>query len=81
LKEKEIIVPSFTSKPEENHCSKINLRIKAELLLLSTKKGSLKFNVGLERDLELANKGINKYILSFPICLIKLDNSVREPSK
>jgi len=60
LKEKEIIVSGFISKPQEFHCSSINLIIKAELLLLFTKKGSDKFNVACERDLELANNGINK---------------------
>jgi hypothetical protein len=45
LKEKVIVIPSLTSKPEDNHCSSINLMINAELLLLSTKKGSDKFNV------------------------------------
>jgi hypothetical protein len=51
------------------------------LLLLLTKKGSDKFNVALERDFELENNGINKRILSSPICFIKVDNSLREPSK
>jgi hypothetical protein len=34
--------------------------IKNELDLLSTKKGSDKFNVAFERDFEVANNGINK---------------------
>jgi len=73
--------PSIKVNPEEFHCSNINLIIKAELLLLLTKKGSDKFNVALWRDFELANKGINKYILSSPINFMNDDNSLMLPSK
>jgi hypothetical protein len=38
----------------------INLIIKAELLLLFTKKGSDKFKVGRERDCDVQNNGIIK---------------------
>jgi hypothetical protein len=41
------------------------------LLLLFTKKGSDKFNVASETDLDEANNGINKYTLSSPIDCIK----------
>jgi hypothetical protein len=60
LNEKVIIVPSLISKPDEFHCSSINLMIKAELLLLFTKKDSDKFKVALFKDFEAANNGINK---------------------
>jgi hypothetical protein len=60
LKEKLILVPSPSSNPDDFHCSRINLIIKAELLLLSTKKGSDKFKVGFDKDFELPNNGINK---------------------
>jgi hypothetical protein len=60
LKEKVIIVPSLISKPDEYHCSNINLMINAELLLLFTKNGSDKFNVAFLREFEEANNGINK---------------------
>jgi hypothetical protein len=54
--------------------------IKTGLLLLSTKKGSDKFNVGFE--IEVANKGINKKILSSLKLLIKLHISYSlNPSK
>jgi hypothetical protein len=55
--------------------------IKSELLLLFTKKGSDKFNDAFERDFDLANIGINKYILSSPINFINVDNSDKLPSK
>jgi hypothetical protein len=60
LKEKVIVTPSLISKPDETHCSSINLIINSELLLLSTKKGSDKFNVAFFKDFEPANSGINK---------------------
>jgi hypothetical protein len=60
LNEKDNNVSFLSSNPEESHCSKINLIIKFELLLLFTKKGSDKFNVAILRDFELANNGINK---------------------
>ena len=60
LKEYESIVSGFKSNPEEYHCSNINFIIRAELLLLSTKNGSDKFKVALDKDFEEANKGINK---------------------
>jgi hypothetical protein len=60
FKEKVIIVPFLISKPDDFHCRSMNLIIKAELLLLLTKKGSDKFNVALLGDVELANNGINK---------------------
>jgi hypothetical protein len=60
FKEKVIIVPSLISKPDDFHCSNINLIINPELLLLLTKKGSDKFNVAFLRDVELVNNGINK---------------------
>jgi hypothetical protein len=46
LKEKVIVSDSFISKPDDFHCSSINLAIKLELLLLLTKNGSDKFKVG-----------------------------------
>ena len=81
LKEYERIVSDFKVNPEEFHCSNINLIIKVELLLLSTKKGSDKFKVALDKDFEDLNNGINKYILSSPIFLIKFDISIKDPSK
>jgi hypothetical protein len=52
------------------------------LLLLLTKKGSDKFKVAVERDLEPANNGINKYTLSSPINFMKDDISlILNPSK
>jgi hypothetical protein len=60
LKENVILIPSPISKPDEFHCSSINLMIKAELLLLSIKKGSDKFKVAFDKDFELPNNGINK---------------------
>jgi hypothetical protein len=67
LKENEICISCFNSNPEEFHCSTINLMINAELLLLSTKKGSDKINLAFERDSEVLKNGIIKYILSSPI--------------
>jgi hypothetical protein len=52
--------PSLIMNPDESHCSNINLMIKAELLLLLTKKGSDKINVAFEIFLPLLNIGINK---------------------
>jgi hypothetical protein len=60
LKEKIIFIPGFISKPEDFHCSRINLMIKSGLLSLLTKKGSDKFNVAFLRDVELLNNGINR---------------------
>jgi hypothetical protein len=60
LKLKVILIPSLISKPDEIHCSSINLIINLGLLLLSTKKGSDKFKVGTFKDFEPANSGINK---------------------
>jgi hypothetical protein len=60
LKEKVIGLPSFHSKPEDFHCSRINLMIKPGLLSLLTKKGSDKFNVAFSRDFDLLNSGINR---------------------
>jgi hypothetical protein len=60
LIEKVIIFCLFKLNPDEYHCSKINLMIKAGLLSLFTKKGSDKFNTGFLRDVELVNKGITK---------------------
>jgi hypothetical protein len=45
---------------EGSQINKINLIIKSELLLLFTKKGSDKFNVGFESDFDEANNGIIK---------------------
>jgi len=81
FKEYEIIVSGFKSNPEELHCSNMNFIIRAELLLLSTKKGSDKFKVALDKDFEEQNNGINKYILSSPIFLIKSDISIKDPLK
>jgi hypothetical protein len=82
LKEKEIVVSFFKSKPEDLNWSNIKLVIKTELLLLFIKKGSDRFKVAVERDLEPANNGINKYILSSPINLMKDDiSSILNPSK
>jgi hypothetical protein len=58
FKEKLIIVPGFTSKPEDFHCSSIKLMIKPGLLSLLIKKGSDKFNVASLRDVDLLNNGI-----------------------
>jgi hypothetical protein len=58
LIEKVIVLPFFNSKTEEFHCCRIKLMIKAELLLLVTKKGSDKCNLAFSR--ELPNIGINK---------------------
>jgi hypothetical protein len=60
LKEKVIVAPSLISKPDDSHCSSINLIINWALLLLSTKKGSDKFKVEVFKDFEPANSGINK---------------------
>lgn len=60
LKEKEILVSCSKLNPEECHWSKIKSIIKSELLLLFIKKGSDKFKVAFEIDLEPANNGINK---------------------
>ena len=77
-----INVFSLILKPEEYHWSIINLVIKAELLLLLTKKGSDKFNVAIDKAFELANNGINKKILSSPINFMKDDISfILNPSK
>jgi ABC-type siderophore export system fused ATPase/permease subunit len=46
LNENVIKESSFRLNPDEFHCSNINLIIKAELLLLSTKKGSDKITLG-----------------------------------
>jgi hypothetical protein len=55
-----INVSLFKLNPEEYHCFKINLMIKPALLLLSTKKGSDKFNRGLLSDVAFINNGITK---------------------
>jgi hypothetical protein len=60
LKEYEIITSGFNSNPDEYHCSNINFIIRDGLLLLSTKNGSDKFKVALDKLLEEAKKGINK---------------------
>jgi hypothetical protein len=60
LKEYERIVSGFKSNPDEYHCSNINFIIRGALLLLSTKNGSDKFKVALDKLLEEENKGINK---------------------
>jgi len=60
LKENVINVSGFKLNPEVFHCSKINLIINSELLLLFTKKGSDKFKVAFDCDFDLANNGINK---------------------
>jgi hypothetical protein len=80
LKAKVIVLPFFNSNIEESHCSNTNFIINSGLLLLSTKKGSDKFNVASDQDLEEANNGINKYILFSPICLIKDAISIKLPS-
>jgi len=49
--------------------------IKAELLLLFTKKGSDNLNLGFDREFELTKNGINKYTLSSPINFRKDDIS------
>jgi hypothetical protein len=56
---KEKVISSLISKPEDFHCSIINLVIKGELLFLFTKKGSDKFNVAIDKAFEPANNGIN----------------------
>jgi hypothetical protein len=81
LKEKVIVVPGFISKPEDFHCSRINLMIKPGLLSLLTKKGSDKFNVASLSNVDLLNNGINRYIFPSPINFMKVDNSVMLPSK
>jgi hypothetical protein len=47
-------------KPDIFHCSSTNLIINIGLLLLLTKKGSDKFNVGFEIHFDALNNGINK---------------------
>jgi hypothetical protein len=81
FKEYESAVSGFKSNPEEYHCSNINFNIRVGLLLLSTKKGSDKFKVALDKDFEDLNNGINKYILSSPIFFINSDISIKDPSK
>jgi hypothetical protein len=60
LKEYEIITSGFKSNPDEYYGSNINFIIRGELLFLSTKNGSDKFKVALDKLFEEANKGINK---------------------
>jgi len=60
LKEKEIRVSSFRSKPDVFHWSTTNLVINIGLLLLFIKKGSDKFKVAFERDFDVLNIGIIK---------------------
>lgn len=74
-------VPSLKLNPEEFHWLIIKLIIKPGLLLLSTKNGSDKFKVASWVEVDLANNGINKYILSSPIDSINLVISVILPSK
>ena len=57
LNKKCISVSVFKLKPELYQLSTINLVIKAELLLLSTKNGEDRFNIALGVDIEVVNIG------------------------